>query len=190
MPFIVAILVLVGPVTYAIVRAVLPRLNTGVLKGLSFTPKQSHQLALFIAIAAFLSLAEEAFRRRPTTHAFRIGAEGEERVGAFLDGFEKYGYHALHDVPLRGYGNIDHLLVGRGGVYTIETKNAAGKVRIRRATSERTADGAKNTSRKRGVRLISYARSSGSTHSSLPSLSHRTCATRVQNLTSDSLART
>ncbi len=42
------------------------------------------------------------------------------------------GYLLFHDVPLRGYGNIDHVAVGPGGVFTIETKNATGTARIRR----------------------------------------------------------
>lgn len=131
LPYVMAILILVGPVTYALSRAIFPKLLAGVFKGASFTPRQTHEISLWIAVIAFLSLATEAFRRRSSTDAFRIGAEGEERIGGLLDKLERHGYHALHDVPLRGYGNIDHLVVGPGGVFTVETKNAAGKVRIR-----------------------------------------------------------
>ena len=48
-----------------------------------------------------------------------------------LDSLAKSGYTAHHDVPLRGYGNIDHVVVGRGGVFTVETKNTSGSVRAR-----------------------------------------------------------
>lgn len=35
------------------------------------------------------------------------------------------GYHAIHDIPAKGY-NIDHVLVGPGGVFAIETKFRSG----------------------------------------------------------------
>jgi len=130
--YVIGILVLVGPLTYGVSRAILPGLFRDVLKSQSFTAKQAHEFSLLLAVIAFLSLATEAIRRRPTTEAFRIGAEGEERIGSVLDRISSRGYTLMHDVPLRGYGNIDHIAVGPGGVFTIETKNAAGRVTIRR----------------------------------------------------------
>src|SRR3954447_2034241 len=55
------------------------------------------------------------------------GAEGEEVVGRILEGLGAEGWHVIHDVSF-GRGNIDHIVVGPGGIYTIETKSRAGKV--------------------------------------------------------------
>src|SRR5215212_1786597 len=55
------------------------------------------------------------------------GAEGEEVVGRILEGLAAKGWHVIHDVSF-GRGNIDHIVVGPGGIYTIETKSRAGKI--------------------------------------------------------------
>jgi len=55
------------------------------------------------------------------------GAEGEEAVGEILEGLRDQGWCVIHDVSF-GRGNIDHIVVGPGGIFTIETKSRAGKV--------------------------------------------------------------
>src|SRR4051812_27219000 len=55
------------------------------------------------------------------------GAEGEEVVGGILEGLAAEGWHVIHDVSF-GRGNIDHIVVGPGGIFTIETKSRAGKI--------------------------------------------------------------
>jgi Nuclease-related domain len=59
------------------------------------------------------------------------GAAGEEQVGGVLDGLSGSGWHAIHDVSL-GRGNVDHIAIGPGGVFTIETKSHAGPVQVGR----------------------------------------------------------
>jgi hypothetical protein len=59
------------------------------------------------------------------------GAAGEEQVGGLLDSLERSGWHAIHDVSL-GRGNVDHIAIGPGGVFTVETKSHAGPVRVSR----------------------------------------------------------
>jgi hypothetical protein len=59
------------------------------------------------------------------------GAAGEEQVGGLLDGLTGRGWHVIHDVSL-GRGNVDHIAIGAGGVFTVETKSAAGPVRVAR----------------------------------------------------------
>jgi hypothetical protein len=58
------------------------------------------------------------------------GAAGERKVGAILDGLGP-DWHVLHDVSL-GRGNIDHVLVGPGGAFTVETKANRGQIRTDR----------------------------------------------------------
>jgi len=56
------------------------------------------------------------------------GAAGEEIVGQALDSLREHGSFALHDVQL-DRGNIDHVLVGPAGIFTIETKSHRGRLR-------------------------------------------------------------
>jgi len=59
--------------------------------------------------------------------AWSQGAEGEEVVGRMLEELAASDWHVIHDVSL-GHGNIDHIVVGPGGLFTIETKSRRGKV--------------------------------------------------------------
>jgi hypothetical protein len=71
-------------------------------------------------------------RRLARTHGrWERGARGEERVGAILDGLSGEGWLALHDLPFER-GNIDHVLVGPGGLFTIETKSHRGRIHAAR----------------------------------------------------------
>ncbi|HET7486209.1 MAG TPA: nuclease-related domain-containing protein [Solirubrobacterales bacterium] len=59
------------------------------------------------------------------------GAEGERAVATVLAQLENDGWRALHDISL-GRGNVDHILVGSGGIFTIETKSHRGRIGIDR----------------------------------------------------------
>jgi hypothetical protein len=59
------------------------------------------------------------------------GATGEEQVGRLLEGLAGRGWHVVHDASL-GRGNVDHILIGPGGVFTVETKSHPGPVRVGR----------------------------------------------------------
>jgi hypothetical protein len=59
------------------------------------------------------------------------GAAGEEQVGGLLDEMSEHGWRVIHDASL-GRGNVDHILIGPPGVFTIETKSHPGPVRIGR----------------------------------------------------------
>jgi hypothetical protein len=71
-------------------------------------------------------------RRAPGEHAQEMaeraarGAEGERKVGAILEDLGP-DWHVLHGVWL-GHGDIDHVLVGPGGTFTIETKANGGHI--------------------------------------------------------------
>ena len=85
-------------------------------------------------------------------HRWRSGLAGERHVGALLDGLADAGWVALHDLrwPGRPKANLDHVVVGPGGVVVIDTKNWSAPVAVRldgvlqvggsaRATSSRAA---------------------------------------------------
>ncbi|NHA66841.1 nuclease-related domain-containing protein [Phycicoccus flavus] len=61
---------------------------------------------------------------RQSTHAWKVGAEGETRVAAALLAATEAGTgYALHDRRVPGKrSNIDHLFVGAAGVYVIDAK--------------------------------------------------------------------
>jgi hypothetical protein len=60
------------------------------------------------------------------------GATGEEQVGGLLDQLEGEEWRVMHDVSLGGHGNVDHVIVGPAGVFTVETKSHPGPVRVGR----------------------------------------------------------
>ncbi|HEY2398159.1 MAG TPA: nuclease-related domain-containing protein [Solirubrobacteraceae bacterium] len=57
------------------------------------------------------------------------GASGEEHVGGLLDELEDSGWEVIHDASL-GRGNVDHILIGPAGVFTVETKSHKGPIRV------------------------------------------------------------
>lgn len=65
---------------------------------------------------------------RTKDQAWRIGAEGEELVAQTLRWARLRGWRVLHAVPVGARGSdIDHVLIGPGGVITINTKHHRGK---------------------------------------------------------------
>ena len=61
--------------------------------------------------------------------AWRIGADGEEKVAAQLAKVAKKDprWRSLHAIPVGDRGSdIDHLLIGPGGIFTVNTKNHPG----------------------------------------------------------------
>ena len=70
----------------------------------------------------------QVFDVKTDERAWRVGAKGEEAVGSRLEKLLNDGWHVLHAVPVGTRGSdIDHVLIGPGGVYTINTKNHPGK---------------------------------------------------------------
>jgi hypothetical protein len=59
------------------------------------------------------------------------GATAEEHVGGLLETLPPSEWRVIHDASL-GRGNIDHILVGPAGVFTVETKSHPGPVRVGR----------------------------------------------------------
>lgn len=59
--------------------------------------------------------------------AWRVGADGEEAVGARLEKLSDRGWYLLHSVPVgKKDSDIDHVAIGPGGVFTLNTKNHPG----------------------------------------------------------------
>lgn len=78
---------------------------------------------LFSVIAA-VAVAFVAWRRvrlSPDLRALKQAAEGERAVGQFLEALREQGYKVFHDVVSAGF-NVDHVIIGPAGVYSVETK--------------------------------------------------------------------
>ncbi len=59
------------------------------------------------------------------------GAAAEEHVGSLLSALNPSDWHVIHDASL-GHGNVDHILIGPPGAFTVETKSHPGPVRVGR----------------------------------------------------------
>jgi hypothetical protein len=59
------------------------------------------------------------------------GASAEEHVGSLLEQLPASRWRVVHDASF-GRGNIDHILIGRAGLFTVETKSHPGPVRVGR----------------------------------------------------------
>ena len=77
-------------------------------------------------IAAIKYLEKIGLEKAKRTKNAERGAEAEEAVGAILDNLPE-GNFIIHDFN-SGKGNIDHILIGPKGIFTLETKSHAGKV--------------------------------------------------------------
>lgn len=73
---------------------------------------------------AVLVAAYAGFRVRralPKLRSLRQAVLGERAVGQFLERLREQGFNVFHDVVGKGF-NVDHVLIGPPGVFTIETK--------------------------------------------------------------------
>jgi hypothetical protein len=122
-------------------RALVQRLRLRTLLALGFLAVATALLgrelglhsALFLASEVALLAAMFVVSRYvlPLLERHDRGATGEEQVGSLLDGLEDHGWQAIHDASF-GNGNVDHILIGPAGVFTVETKSHPGPVRVAR----------------------------------------------------------
>jgi Nuclease-related domain len=72
-------------------------------------------------------------RFRPSTDAvaWRRGAAGERRTARLLGPLERHGWAVLHDLAVPGSpANLDHLVIGPGGVFVIDSKQYRGRLQL------------------------------------------------------------
>jgi hypothetical protein len=81
-----------------------------------------------LAIAVVIVVAWKITRVRRKVRALRLGRDGERFVGQFLESLREQGFQVFHDVPGEGF-NVDHVIVGPQGVFTIETKTISKPAR-------------------------------------------------------------
>jgi Nuclease-related domain len=94
-----------------------------------FRPDLSNPWLVSLAAAGIVAFAVWRYVSWwPRLKALRLGIQGERVVGEYLERMRERGFRVYHDVVAEGF-NIDHVLVGPSGVYTIETKTRTKPVR-------------------------------------------------------------
>lgn len=58
---------------------------------------------------------------RQQIETLKMARDGERAVGQYLDRLREDGYRVYHDVVGKNF-NIDHVVIGHNGIFTIETK--------------------------------------------------------------------
>jgi len=75
----------------------------------------------------FLTWLGRLFDVRTDERAWRIGADAEETIGRELERLTRHGWKVLHSVPVgSGESDIDHVLIGPPGVFTVNSKHHPG----------------------------------------------------------------
>jgi hypothetical protein len=68
-------------------------------------------------------LAVTTARRRELVASWRQGAKGERQTARLLARLDREGWKVLHDLAIPGSrANIDHLVIGPGGVWVVDSK--------------------------------------------------------------------
>ena len=100
----------------------------GAVVGSLLAPRLSLVVGALAAVAAGWGLR---FQPSPDAVAWRRGAAGERRTARLLGQLERQGWAVLHDLALPvSQANIDHLVIGPGGVFAIDTKQYRGRLQL------------------------------------------------------------
>jgi Nuclease-related domain len=100
----------------------------GGLLGSLLVPRLGLVIAGLAIVAAGWGLR---FRPSPDAVAWRRGAAGERRTAQLLNQLERHGWAVLHDLALpASQANIDHLVIGPGGVFVIDSKQYRGRLQL------------------------------------------------------------
>ena len=79
-----------------------------------------------VAVGMVIISIRNFHKARDQVRLINRGIEAEKAMGQFLEQFRAKGYAVFHDIPVETGGkkfNIDHVLVGPKGIFTIETKS-------------------------------------------------------------------
>jgi hypothetical protein len=100
----------------------------GQVLGSQLAPRLGPVLGGLAAVVAGWGLR---FRPSPDAVAWRRGAAGERRTARLLSPLERQGWAVLHDLAVPGsQANIDHLVIGPGGVFVIDSKQYRGRLQL------------------------------------------------------------
>ena len=98
------------------------------LLGSLIAPRLGLVLGGLAAVAAGWGLR---FRPSSEAIAWRRGAAGERRTARLLGPLEQLGWVVLHDLAVPGgRANIDHLAIGPGGIFVVDSKQYRGRLQL------------------------------------------------------------
>ncbi len=107
------------------------------------SPPQPGPITLAVVIISIYTF-RKLFKLKKRVKTLKQGRDGEKAVGQYLESLRSEGYQVLHDLIGAGF-NVDHVLIGPAGVFTIETKTiskpAKGKAEITYDCKNVTIDG-------------------------------------------------
>ena len=83
-----------------------------------------------VAIGAVAYADYRVVRVLPQIRALKLGRDGEKAIGQFLESLREKGFRVFHDVVGDRF-NVDHVLIGPAGIFTIETKTHSKPLRGR-----------------------------------------------------------
>jgi len=87
-----------------------------------YNPRPIHPVSISVIAALFIIYSVfRIWRLWLELRQLNQGIEGEKAVGQFLEGLRGQGYQVFHDL-LGDTFNVDHVIIGPAGVFTIETK--------------------------------------------------------------------
>ena len=108
---------------------IMPLLSVGVfflsIKARGWPDGMELLQALLLWLFAIVLFGYVAWRKRATVRNLRLGMLAERMVGQQLERCRTHGYFIFHDIECEGKAkafNIDHLAIGPGGIFVVETK--------------------------------------------------------------------
>jgi hypothetical protein len=85
-------------------------------------------LFTFIGVAGVAYAWIRIAKTLPELARLKQGRDGERVVGQYLERLREKGYWVFHDVIGDGF-NVDHVLIGPAGIFTVETKTLSKPAR-------------------------------------------------------------
>lgn len=86
-------------------------------------PKTYTVLALVVVLYCLWRI----WRFLPQVRQLKMAREGERAVGQYLERLREQGYSVFHDVLGERF-NVDHVLIGPAGIFTVETKTRSKSI--------------------------------------------------------------
>lgn len=90
--------------------------------------KPNPVLYSLIAVLSVFYAAFKIWNNKQRIAQIKLGRDGERVVAQYLEWFRSSNFFVFHDVP-SGDANVDHVLIGPQGVFTVETKTHSKPMR-------------------------------------------------------------
>jgi hypothetical protein len=107
-----------------IMIVVMPALTVAIYTVSVYRHEDSLGLKVAVGVIAVCGIAWamiSLFRSAALSQRKRLGMRAEQVVGEVVNSLMREGFFVFHDLPMNGW-NIDHVIIGETGVFSIETK--------------------------------------------------------------------